>query len=190
MSNLLKETVAWFLSWCRGERRWVALVLMAEENPNERQNSSWKCTCTKTRFMWKTMCEYVKESFFGMTSEHICCLSLLRFVDTRGSCKPWAAISDYIVCFVVSSLVDMFLSASMQVSCFLQIQNTSLIFHLNSCISVTSFCATPCIYSAHSVSSGMAIVPPAAVISHTGCRAVFSDIFIYLFSKRKVLIWT
>lgn len=97
---------------------------------------------------------------------------------------------DYIVCFVASSLVDMFLSASMQVSCFLQIQNTSLIFHLNSCISVTSFCGTPCIYSAHSVSSGMAIVLPAAVISDTGCRAVFSDTFIYLFSKRKVLIWT
>lgn len=39
------------------------------------------------------MCEYVKESFFGMMSEHICCLSLLRFVDTRGSYKPWAAIT-------------------------------------------------------------------------------------------------
>lgn len=35
---------------------------------------------------------------------------------------------DYIVCFVASYLVDMLLSASMQVSRFLQIQNTSKSF--------------------------------------------------------------
>lgn len=61
MSNLLKETVAWFLSRCRGERRWVLVMLMAEESPN--------------------------------TYEHICRLSLLRCVDTRGGYKPSAAIT-------------------------------------------------------------------------------------------------
>lgn len=83
----------------------------------------------------------------------------------------------------------MFPSASMHVSCFLQIQKMPMIFHLDSCITslLSALCGPPCLCSAHRVSSGMATVRPAAVISDARGRAVpylFPHLFIY-FQKAK-----
>lgn len=115
---------------------------------------------------------------YGVLTNQICCLSLLRCVDNRGSYKPSAAIT-WLYCLLCRILLGRYVSVC---------QHASFPFLTNpkhfQIISATSFCGTPCIYSAHSVSSGMAIVLPAAVISYTGCRAVFSHLFI-CFQKEK-----
>lgn len=122
MSNLLKETVAWFLSWCRrggGERRWVALVLMAGS-----KTLPGNVHVVKLGSRGKQCVNMSRNHFL------VWCLNksnLLFLIITL--CGHQRELSrDKIVCFVASYLVDMLLSASMQVSRFLQIQNTSKSF--------------------------------------------------------------